>query len=603
MVDALLFVMFLEKHQRTHYCSALRGADEGQIVVLAGWVDTRRDHGSLLFIDLRDRTGKIQLVFDPELAPDTLSWGQELRRECVIALRGKVRRRPAEMVNAKLATGEIEVVVLEGELLNRSLTPPFFISEAAEAAEDLRLEHRFLDLRSPTMQRALVMRHEITQTARTYLSQANFLEIETPMLTKSTPEGARDYLVPSRVHPGEFYALPQSPQLFKQLLMVAGYDRYYQIARCFRDEDLRADRQPEFTQIDCELSFVNRDTILEIMDGLVKTLWKTVLGVDIPTPIARMSYDEAIASYGLDAPDLRYDLRLKEVSDIFANSQFKVFRDTVSQGPRRGIVKALRVPGKADLSRSTIDGYADFVSTYGAKGLAWIKIQSDGWQSPVAKFLSDAERDALTARLGLSEGDIVFFGAGTPKVVNDSLGYLRKKIAVDAGFLNDSSPKWAFTWVVDFPLFDEVDGAIAAVHHPFTAPKPEDIGRLREDPVSVKSNAYDIVLNGSEIGGGSIRIANPDVQQTVFELLGISKEEAELKFGFLLRALSYGAPPHGGIAFGLDRLAMLMSGASSIRDVIAFPKTQKATCLLTHAPSPVSPLQLKELGIDVVRPR
>lgn len=563
-----------------------------------GWVNSRRDHGGLIFIDLRDREGITQVVFNPEVDGGAHEKAGELRSEFCIGIRGEVRARPDNMTNLKLKTGEIEVYASQLEIFNRSKTPPFLLEDEIDVNEETRLQFRYLDLRRGPLKKNLMLRSKVSQTVRNYLANKGFLEIETPFLTKSTPEGARDYLVPSRIHHGHFYALPQSPQLFKQLLMVAGFDKYYQIVRCFRDEDLRADRQPEFTQIDIEMSFVNREDVLEIMEGLIKAVWKEALDIELNLPFKRLSYDECIQRYGLDAPDTRYDLELKEVTSIFQNSGFKVFGETARSG---GLIKALVVPGKADFPRSVIDDYTQFVGIYGAKGLATIKILENEWQSPVTKFLSEDEKSSLQKALGFKKGDIIFFGAGKPKVVNDSLGNLREKIAGDLKIIDDN--RHAFVWVLDFPMFDwdSTEKRPVAVHHPFTSSKEEDLKLLDADPLKAKANAYDLVLNGNEIGGGSIRIHNPAVQSKVFDILKISPDEAKEKFGFLLEALQFGAPPHGGIAFGLDRLIMLLSKSPSIRDVIAFPKTQKATDPMTEAPSPVDSKQLLELGISIAK--
>lgn len=561
-----------------------------------GWVATRRDHGGLIFVDLRDRYGITQIVFNPEIDPTVHELGRHLRSEYAMGIRGKVRKRPAGMENAKLATGEIEVVVEEFEVFARSETPPFEIADSTDAGEDIRLRYRYLDLRRPKLQQHLMLRHRVMQAARHYLSQHGFLEVETPYLTKSTPEGARDYLVPSRVHPGHFYALPQSPQLFKQLLMVSGFDRYFQIVRCFRDEDLRADRQPEFSQIDIELSFVNQETILQIMEALMAALWKGGLDQELALPFSRLTYQEAILRYGLDAPDVRFGLELHDVGTIFRSTEFKVFRQVLEQG---GAIKALNAK-KADLSRKDIDELTALVAVYGAKGLAWIKVTGENdWSSPIVKFFSETEKQNLAKTLQIETGDLIFFVADQPKVVHESLGHLRKELGQRLKLIPDQMK--SFVWVTDFPLFqyDEEARRPVAVHHPFTAPHPDDLEKLSAEPLAVRSLAYDLVLNGHEIGGGSIRIHSTDVQKQMFELLKISAEEAQAKFGFLLEALQYGAPPHGGIAFGLDRIIMLMTGADSIREVIAFPKTQKAADLMCHAPSEVDSLQLRELGLQL----
>ncbi len=583
---------------RTHNCGSLRKTDIGKEISLAGWVQTRRDHGSLIFIDLRDRAGVTQIVFNPQINSKVHELGQSLRSEWVLWIKGKVEARPSGMENSKLPTGEIEIKVVEFEVLNPSKTPPFEIAEKIDTHEELRLKYRYLDLRRPSLQKNIRLRHEVLQTARRTLSDNGFLEIETPFLTKSTPEGARDYLVPARLSPGKFYALPQSPQLFKQLLMVAGFERYFQIVRCFRDEDLRADRQPEFTQIDIESSFLTAEEILPIMEKLVEAIWKTA-GITLPLPFPRIPYRESIDRFGLDAPDTRFGLELIDCSSIFAKTGFKVFGEALKN---KGLIKAIKISyamQKEEFSRSKLDDLTEFVKIYGAKGLAWIKIEAGGWQSPIAKFFTEEEKMELKKKVGLETGDLILFVADKPSVVHAALGNLREKLGTLLGLIDPKA--WNFTWVTDFPMFeyDETEKRLMAVHHPFTSPKLEDIGLLESAPETARANAYDLVLNGHEIGGGSIRIHRKELQQKVFDLLKISREEAEDRFGFLLEALEFGAPPHGGLAFGLDRIVMLLAGEESIRDVIAFPKTQKATDLLVDAPSTVRPEQLAELGLKL----
>ena len=587
---------------RSHYCGQVGKAEIGETVAVCGWVHRRRDHGGVIFIDLRDREGLLQVVFDPDRA-DIFAEAERIRSEYVLAVRGVVRDRPEGTINENMATGHIEVLAHELEVLNRAETPPFHHDE--QANEELRLKYRYLDLRRENMTANMRLRHRVTMAMRNYLDNAGFVDVETPMLTRATPEGARDYIVPSRTHPGKFFALPQSPQIFKQLLMMSGLDRYYQIVRCFRDEDLRADRQPEFTQLDIEMSFVDEAAVTSTMEGLVRHLFKATLDVDLPDPFPRMSYAEAMQRYGSDKPDLRIDLELVEVSDLLGGVEFKVFA-----GPAKdpeGRVAALCLPGGASLSRKEIDDYTAFVGRYGAKGLAYIKVNDadagrDGLQSPILKFLPDDAVAGILERTGAKTGDVIFFGADKARVVNDALGALRVKMGEDRGLVADG---WAPLWVVDFPMFekDEQTKRWMALHHPFTAPAVNDAAALQANPGEALSRAYDMVLNGSEIGGGSIRIHDQQVQAAVFDLLDISREEAEEKFGFLLTALQYGCPPHGGIAFGLDRIVMLMAGADSIRDVIAFPKTQSAHCPLTNAPGEVSAAQLKETGIRVRAPR
>ena len=582
---------------RTNYCGAINTRYLNETITLYGWVHRRRDHGGVIFIDLRDREGLVQIVCDPDNT-ETFQIGEKLRNEFVIKISGRVRPRPEGTINLSLFSGEIEVLAESIEVLNASQTPPFQMDDD-NLSEAIRLEHRFLDLRRPAMQANLRLRHKVAMAVRLFLDEHGFIDVETPILTKSTPEGARDYLVPSRVNTGHFFALPQSPQLFKQLLMVSGFDRYYQISRCFRDEDLRADRQPEFTQIDIETSFLTEDEIMTLMEEMIRHLFRTVTSIELPYPFPRLTHAEAIFKYGTDRPDLRIPLVLTELTDIMKTVSFKVFREAAEQ--ENGRVAALRVPKGGALSRKEIDDYTSFVAIYGAKGLAYIKVNAidkglEGLQSPILKFLPDETIETILTRTGAQDGDLIFFGADKAKVVNESLGALRTKIGQDHGHLDSG---WKPLWVIDFPMFewDDEEKRWQALHHPFTSPADGHEDLLETNPGEALSKAYDMVLNGSEIGGGSVRIHRQDVQSKVFRALNIANEEAQEKFGFLLNALQYGAPPHGGIAFGLDRILAMMAGAESIRDVIAFPKTQRAQCLLTHAPDTVDEKQLRELHI------
>ncbi len=587
---------------RSHYCGDLNRDNLGQEVSLSGWVHRRRDHGGVIFIDLRDRNGLVQVVIDPD-NPETFRMAEQARSEYVVRVVGRVRPRPAGTENPDLATGEIEVLATAITILNTSETPPIHLAEhGPEPSEELRLRYRYIDLRRPEMQQRLRVRGQITRALRNFLDDHGFLDIETPILTKSTPEGARDYLVPSRTHPGEFFALPQSPQLFKQLLMMSGLDRYYQIARCFRDEDLRADRQPEFTQLDIEVSFMSEDELMGLMEEMIRVLFRDILGAELPNPLPRLTYAEAMRRFGSDRPDLRVPLELVDVADLMAGVDFKVFAGPAADP--EGRVVALRLPNGAELSRKAIDDYGQFVAIYGAKGLAYIKVNDwagqgrEGLQSPILKFLPDSAVDGIMARTGAVDGDLIFFGADKAKVVNEAIGALRVKLGQDLGLMAEG---WHPLWVVDFPMFEREGhtGRWTALHHPFTSPKEDQLDLLKTNPGACLSRAYDMVLNGTEIGGGSIRIHREEVQRRVLSLLEISDEQAEDRFGFLLKALKYGCPPHGGLAFGLDRLVMLMTGASSIRDVMAFPKTQTAACLLTSAPSPVDQTQLNELALRI----
>ena len=586
----------LGEMRRTHTCCELEADDVGKEVVLMGWVQRRRDHGGVIFIDLRDREGITQVVFNPDVNKKVHDKAHVIRNEYVLGVLGKVDNRPEGMINPKLKTGEIEVLVTELKILNSAQTPPFLIEDKVDVSETIRLKYRHLDLRRSRLQNNIILRHKASASLRNYLNNSGFLEIETPVLTRSTPEGARDYLVPSRVNPGQFYALPQSPQIFKQLLMISGFDRYYQIVRCFRDEDLRADRQPEFTQIDMEMSFVGEDDIIAVSEGMMKDLFKDVLDIDLKPPFSRLTYDEAVGRYGLDKPDTGFGLELKDISDIVKNTGFKLFSSVVKKG---GIVKALNAKGCINFSRKEIDDFTEFVAVYRAKGLAWIKVRENEWQSPIAKFFTDDEKSALARRIEMEPGDLVFFAADQPKIANEALGQLRNLLGRKLGLIDKSV--FNFVWITEFPLleYDETGKRFQALHHPFTAPLEKDYSLLTNDPLKVKSRAYDLVLNGSEIGGGSIRIHQRDIQEKVFKALGLKRETYEQKFDFLLSALESGAPPHGGIAFGFDRLVMLLCGQSSIRDVIAFPKTQKAACLLTNAPSKADKAQLEELYLKV----
>lgn len=577
---------------RSHYCGELSKNNENQSVTLSGWVHRRRDLGGLIFLQLRDRSGVIQVVVDPDFK-ELFEVAEQLRAEFVIQVKGTVRARPEDMVNKNMASGDIEVFAQEITILNKAQPPAIPIDENLEASEEMRLKYRYLDLRRPEMQQKLLFRHKVTSAMRRYMDEHGFVDVETPILTKATPEGARDYLVPSRVNKGSFYALPQSPQLFKQLLMMAGFDRYYQIVKCFRDEDLRADRQPEFTQLDIETSFLDQEEIMNLMEGMIRHLFSELKGIELPE-FPRMSYAEAMERYGSDKPDLRLDTELVTVDELLKDVEFKVFAGPANDDNSR--VAALRVPGGAELSRKQIDEYTKFVGVYGAKGLAWIKVNDDGLQSPIIKFIGDDVAAKIVETVAAQVGDIIFFGSDTKRVVADAMGALRLKTAADLGLVQD---EWKPLWVVDFPMFEEIDGHVHALHHPFTAPKELDVDAVRANPTETLSKAYDMVLNGSEVGGGSVRIHQQDMQEAVFAILGIDENEQQEKFGFLLDALKFGCPPHGGLAFGLDRLVMLMVGADSIRDVIAFPKTTTASCPLTQAPSKIEIAQLDELGIAV----
>ncbi|MCG3089215.1 aspartate--tRNA ligase [Sporosarcina cyprini] len=581
--------------RRTHYCGELNEQTIGQTVTLQGWVQKRRDLGGLIFVDMRDRTGLVQVVFNPDISKEALAIAETLRNEFVVELVGSVVEREENQKNPKLKTGAIEVQAEKVVIINEAKTPPFIIEDETDVNEEVRLKHRYLDLRRPQLANVFKMRSDISKTVRNFLDEEGFIEVETPILTKSTPEGARDYLVPSRVHDGEFYALPQSPQLFKQMLMVSGFDRYYQIARCFRDEDLRADRQPEFTQIDMEMSFMSIDDIIELNERLMKKVMKDVKGIDIETPFKRLPYDEAMARYGSDKPDTRFEMELTDVSELVKDSSFKVFASAVEGG---GQVKLINVKGNADqFSRKDIDALGEFAARYGAKGLAWLKVDAEGLKGPIAKFFEGEAASGLIQAASAEDGDLLLFVADKKNVVADALGALRSKLGKDLGLIDET--KFNFLWVTEWPLFeyDEEDGRYYAAHHPFTM--PADVQGLESNPASVKAQAYDLVLNGYELGGGSLRIYQRDVQEKMFKALGFSQEQAREQFGFLLDAFDYGTPPHGGIAFGLDRIVMLLSGSTNLRDTIAFPKTASASCLLTDAPSPVDEAQLVELGIGI----
>ena len=588
---------FITEDKRTHYCGNIRAGHAGEDVVLMGWVHRRRDLGGLIFIDLRDREGIVQIVLDPEKKPQAHALAHDIRSEFVLAIKGRVNLRPADMINPSLKTGEVEVVIDELEILNESDTPPFVLDGETDVSENLLLKYRYLDLRRKGIQQNIILRSKVTAETRTYLQREGFIDVETPFLTKSTPEGARDYLVPSRVSPGAFYALPQSPQLFKQLLMVSGFDKYYQIVKCFRDEDMRADRQPEFTQIDMEMSFISESDIINTVEGMMVHIFKACLDRDMRVPFPRLTYREAIDRYGRDNPDTRFSLEIEDLTDIAGRSGFRVFSEVVKNG---GMVKALLLTDGKTLSRKDLDALGDFVGQYGAKGLAWVRVNKDGWTGSIEKFFDQGNIKSINEKMGAQPGSLLLFVADTKDVVNDALGALRIHLAEKLELIDRET--LAFTWITEFPMFEysKTEERYMATHHPFTSPVTQDIPLLETNPGKVRARAYDLVLNGSEIGGGSIRIHKSDVQSMVFKTLGLGEDEARTKFGFLLDALKYGTPPHGGIAFGLDRMVMIMAGAESIRDVIAFPKTLKATCLLTDAPSKVSAEQLADLSLKTI---